>query len=227
MRKLVLVVLVGASIVAPQLADALVMCGPKKPDGTLREGAPIRLRAVCRSNELQLDPVALGLQGPTGQTGSQGPEGPTGPQGEPGPQAADVSARVFNSAPIPVANNTDVILGFDSERFDSGDLHDPLQPSRMTAPVAGKYFIYCHASFPTNGTGARGLALRRNGTEDIAVDHSVAAGGYYTELSIATHFELQTGDYIEAAVAQNSGSILSVVGYPTLASPECGMVKTP
>ena len=77
MRNLVLGVLVAAIVVAPQLANALVMCGPKKPDGTLREGAPIRLRTVCRSNELQLDPVALGLQGPEGVAGPQGNPGPT------------------------------------------------------------------------------------------------------------------------------------------------------
>lgn len=82
MRKLVLVVVVAASMFAPQLADALVMCGPKRPDGTLREGAPIRLRTVCRANELQLDPVALGLQGPAGEQGPAGATGPMGPTGE-------------------------------------------------------------------------------------------------------------------------------------------------
>jgi hypothetical protein len=63
MPKLVVVVLVAASMVAPQLADALVMCGPKKPDGTLRDGASIKLRSVCKPNELRVDPAVLGLQG--------------------------------------------------------------------------------------------------------------------------------------------------------------------
>lgn len=76
MRKLALALLVGAFVLTPHVAHSLVMCGPKKPDGTLRDGASIRLRTACRPNELQLDPVALGLQGP---------EGAAGPQGNPGP----------------------------------------------------------------------------------------------------------------------------------------------
>lgn len=47
-------------------ASALLMCGPRAKDGGLREGAPIRVRAVCRANEIELNPTALGLQGPPG-----------------------------------------------------------------------------------------------------------------------------------------------------------------
>lgn len=62
-------------------ADAAVLCAP-------RSGA-VSVREACKSTETQLDPVALGLQGPPGpkgDTGDPGPQGPMGLQGEQGPQ---------------------------------------------------------------------------------------------------------------------------------------------
>lgn len=91
MGKVWLTIIAGALISLPHVAHATQLCGPKKPDGTLRDGGSIRLRAACRSSELQLDPVSLGLQGPqgpTGPTGGLGPVGPSGPTGVMGPQGS-------------------------------------------------------------------------------------------------------------------------------------------
>lgn len=119
MRKLLLVVIVAASLVAPRLADALVMCGSKKPDGALREGASIKLRTTCRSNELQVDPVALGLQGPAGPTGPIGPTGEGGPAGPPGTNGG-VAARDANGALIgPVASGVEANTGGGSSSYQA------------------------------------------------------------------------------------------------------------
>ena len=64
MSRQMLLVLALVAFATP--ADALVMCGPKKPDGSLREGAAVKLRSACKPNEVVVDPVALGLQGPPG-----------------------------------------------------------------------------------------------------------------------------------------------------------------
>jgi len=64
-------------------AEALVLCAPKSGEGT------VRVREACKPNETQLDPVALGLQGPPGpkgDTGDPGPQGPMGLQGDRGLQ---------------------------------------------------------------------------------------------------------------------------------------------
>ena len=64
--------------------DAAVMC-VKTKKGTAKEGAPLKLRATaCQANETQVDPVALGLQGPAGAPGAQGTQGVQGTQGNPG-----------------------------------------------------------------------------------------------------------------------------------------------
>lgn len=50
-------------------AEAATLC-------SLKKGGPIFLRDACKKRETALDPVALGLQGPTGPKGDQGPQGP-------------------------------------------------------------------------------------------------------------------------------------------------------
>jgi hypothetical protein len=61
-----------------------VLCKPK-------QGAALRVRTVCERNEVTVDPIALGLQGPQGPggpTGVAGPQGTMGVQGLPGPGSA-------------------------------------------------------------------------------------------------------------------------------------------
>jgi hypothetical protein len=63
-------------------AHAVVLCAPKvKKTGELKEGAAIKLCTACKSTELQLDPAALGLQGPAGQDGADGAPGSPGSSG--------------------------------------------------------------------------------------------------------------------------------------------------
>lgn len=70
--------------VASFRAEAAVLCGRQTPAGTLADGATLRVRTTCRSTEVAVNPVALGLQGPEGPAGAVGPAGPTGASGSPG-----------------------------------------------------------------------------------------------------------------------------------------------
>ena len=54
-------------------ANAAVLCTSGSGSGT------VRVREMCRPRETQLDPVALGLQGPKGDKGDPGLQGPPGP----------------------------------------------------------------------------------------------------------------------------------------------------
>ena len=63
-------------------AEALVVCGAKKAGTeTLKDGATLRLRAVCKPREFQIDPATAGLQGPPGAPGAPGEPGEQGPAG--------------------------------------------------------------------------------------------------------------------------------------------------
>ena len=123
MQNLLIGPLVGclAVIFVGRPADALVMCGARRVDGSVREGASIKLRTTCKSNEVQLDPIGLGLQGPSGDPGPSGPEGPVGPTGVPG---AGLVARDTNDAligPRFVHN-----LSIDRCCLDRGDRGQPI-----------------------------------------------------------------------------------------------------
>src|SRR5437660_704821 len=50
-----------------------------------RRDATLKVRDTCKLTETQVDPVALGLQGPPGAPGPQGVKGDPGLQGPPGP----------------------------------------------------------------------------------------------------------------------------------------------
>jgi len=70
MSKIWLAVLVVAVY---SQAEADVLC--KRTNGS------VFLRAACKKKEVQIDPVALGLQGPAGPKGDKGNTGPQGPAG--------------------------------------------------------------------------------------------------------------------------------------------------
>jgi hypothetical protein len=55
------------------------MCGRKTGAGQLAPGSTVKLRDACKANEVQVDPVALGLQGPKGNQGDPGAPGSAGP----------------------------------------------------------------------------------------------------------------------------------------------------
>src|SRR5262245_9447737 len=71
-------------------AAAVVLCARPRADGTFN--TTVKLRESCHATEMQLDPVALGLQGP---------EGPQGPPG-----VVDPSLVYLRSATISVAMST-------------------------------------------------------------------------------------------------------------------------
>lgn len=75
---LVFTIFFALGVVAP--VEAAVLCAPKGGDGS------VKVREMCEKNETQLDPVALGLQGPPGPPGPMGAQGPQGEQGVTGPQ---------------------------------------------------------------------------------------------------------------------------------------------
>lgn len=74
-RLLAIVTFVALMLGRVDTSISSVLC--KTGDGTLKVRS-----AVCQRKESRVDPVSLGLQGPSGP---QGPQGPTGPQGIPGP----------------------------------------------------------------------------------------------------------------------------------------------
>ncbi|MEW5988340.1 MAG: hypothetical protein AB1791_17050 [Chloroflexota bacterium] len=145
----------------------------------------------------------------------------------------DVSARVFNDAPIPVPDTVVTPLTFNSELFDStNNIHSTVSnTNRLTAPANGKYYIYGTVQFESNGNGLRHVWIRFHGADgilDIAGQRTPAVidASEGTFLNISTHYFLSAGEWVELLAYQTSGETLNVT-VSSYASPHFGMVKVP
>jgi hypothetical protein len=121
-------------------------------------------------------------------------------------------AKVSASTSVPIANLTDVAIPYDSEEFDSNDIHDPaINTTRLTCRTAGLYLVTTWTEYFANGTGHRYSKLLLNGTTVLAGDSRPAPpAGYGTAMTITVLVQLQVGDYVETVVSQSSGGILDV-----------------
>jgi hypothetical protein len=138
---------------------------------------------------------------------------------------APISARVYNSVDISIADSTVTTLTFDSERWDSDTIHSILtNTSRLVATTAGLYDIGAAIEFESNATGFRYVALRINGTTVPAIDTRPAVNGFGTRVSLTTTCNLAANDFVEVAVFHTSGVSLKVLASPNW-SPEFWMTR--
>ena len=133
------------------------------------------------------------------------------------------SARVYNDADIAVANNSNVTLTFNKERWDTDTIHDTsTNTGRLTCKTAGIYHIYASVAFASNATGYRYINIRLNGSTMIATLGHTEVAASNENMSISTEYSLAVNDYVELVVYQNSGGALNVIATPN-SSPEFGM----
>ena len=66
----------------------------------------------------------------------------------PAKMAVYPAVRVRNGVDVPIPNNAFTALTFDTERFDTDNCHDAVNPSRLTCNTAGVYYICANV----NGT---------------------------------------------------------------------------
>lgn len=141
--------------------------------------------------------------------------------------AGGIAVHATNSLSESINTATYTALTFDTNRFDTADLHSIVSnTSRLTAPVAGIYQITCTAQFATNGTGDRRLKLRLNAATDLAQSAVQAAttASATTDLVVTTLYRLAATDYVECHAYQASGGALNVSQISNL-SPEFMMVR--
>jgi hypothetical protein len=135
-------------------------------------------------------------------------------------QSITLGARVYHSANQNITNSTWTALNFDSERWDTDNIHNnTTNNTRLTATTAGKYIIIGNASFYNGNVNGEGR-LRLNGTTIIANYNSARF------INITTIYDLAVNDYVEFIVFQNTGStqpVSSTANY----TPEFMMVRLP
>ncbi len=129
---------------------------------------------------------------------------------------ADISAKVTRpSGDFFVPENQLTAIEFNVELFDTDNIFDAGQPTRLTAQTAGKYYIFGQADFESNPTGQRELRITKSttqGTTQIARVAVPATGTTQgTVLIVSTYENLSSGNYVELqAYHQGSGGALGV-----------------
>ena len=107
------------------------------------------------------------------------------------------------------------VLSYDTADFNVGSVFNSAQPTRMTAPVAGRYLITASVRWDSNANGRRALALELNGTAAQIARSNVSAylqGGaaFNPEQTVQTIYKLNAGDYVEVWAYQDSGGSLDL-----------------
>lgn len=137
------------------------------------------------------------------------------------------SARVYHSVSQSIPNAIVTALAFDSERFDTDNIHDPtINNSRLTCKMGGKYLIIANIVWARVAGGRRVTRIRLNGATDIASVEigSVADNTAYPSPIVSTIYDLSVNDYVELTVLQTSGVAVAVLIFANF-SPEFMMVK--
>lgn len=134
-------------------------------------------------------------------------------------------ARVYNSAALSIPNGLVTALTFNSERYDTDNIHSTSSnTSRLTATTAGTYLIIANVSFASNTTGERVCRIRLNGTTTIGNVAAAPVTGDSTTQSVSTQYALAAGDYVEVEAFQTSGGALNVEANANY-SPEFSMIR--
>ena len=135
--------------------------------------------------------------------------------------------RYFNSAVRAVRttaqsinDSTLTVVAFNAtDDFDTDTLHDTAtNNSRLTAAIAGKYFVYCFIDWAVNSTGDRVTRIEKNsdGTPTsanvIAGVSSPGSAAVLVNQNVSCITSLAAGDRVEVIVFQTSGGSLNVDG---------------
>jgi len=116
---------------------------------------------------------------------------------------------------ISLGSNNPTFVAPTTEVYDVGNMHDlSTHQSRMTVPSGGNtgvWFIRGSASFASNATGYRDIAIYKNGLlTDAAVVLQAVAAGVVTAIMVDYVDDAPAvGDYYEVLVTQTSGVALS------------------
>ena len=113
------------------------------------------------------------------------------------------AARVTLSGNLSVNHNTLTKISFDTETYDkNGDFAS----NKFTAPVAGRYFIHCHAEIMDLADQKDFLVLiYKNGSVTNSANEKSSSANYQTNC-ITDVLELAATDYIEFYVKHVHGS---------------------
>ena len=120
---------------------------------------------------------------------------------------------------VTVDDNSTTTLSYDTTDFNIGGVFDGAHPTRMTAPVAGRYLIIASVRWDSNWIGRRTLALGLTPTVGTVAEiartsvsaYWITSASFAPEQMVETIYKLNAGDYVEVWANQDSGGSLNLM----------------
>lgn len=121
------------------------------------------------------------------------------------------TCRVRKTANQSINNNTQTVVTFDDERWDTDNMHDNVtNNNRITFNTAGLYIVTATGEFTsTSDFLFSGLFLSLNGTTTIAVGDGSGTSSFVSAgrwMNITTVYRFVVGDWIQLMVQQANGA---------------------
>lgn len=188
-----------ALMMPPKSAMAAQLCGCKK----LSNGRVAR--------------IAVGTVSPPCNPASQATICWNDDTPPPPPPDFSAGAHNYDATHVTVPDVSYLWVPFPTKDWDTANILDGTDPTKLVAPIAGRYLVTAAVGFSGNGNGLRELILFVNGvTRPTGFGQQMlppVVGGEETFLSTSAILDLNTGDYVQVVVAQNSGGPLDL--YPS------------
>ena len=129
-----------------------------------------------------------------------------------------VGCSIYKTSNQSIANDTDEVITFGSEEFDTDAFHSTsTNTSRITIPAGkgGKYLVVGQASWAANATGQRRLMVFLNGSSISmgVMANPLTVSGQPTRYNMSFIKDFVATDYIELAAFQTSGGALDIQGF--------------
>ena len=121
------------------------------------------------------------------------------------------ACKVTDTGGQSVADDTDTLLLWDTEEFDTDTMHSTsVNPGRITFTRAGLYVVTANVIFPTNGNGYRHARIRANGTTTLAEDARTSAS-VVTNIghSLSVLYKAAAAQYAEVLCRQTTTAALT------------------
>lgn len=120
------------------------------------------------------------------------------------------TCRAFHSTTQSIASNSNTVLSFNSERFDTDSMHDTITfNSRITIKTAGVYVVTAMGAFAAAADyTAIGIHLRVNGSVFIGVQFigTVADATFAYPIQVTSTWKFAVNDYVEALMIQKNSA---------------------